>query len=134
MKDQESVSGDEARFMQLIAMFQLAAMQQMGKLVSPTTGEAERDLEHAKTSIDMLETIERRTDGNRTNGESELLKKVLFELRMNYVDETRLAESGESEPQAGTAGEKGEPAEDGENGGGVDKTPDGGAPEGSGSS
>jgi hypothetical protein len=134
MKDQEGVSGDEARFMQLIAMFQLAAMQQMGKLVSPVTGEAERDLEHAKTSIDMLETIQRRTDGNRTDGESELLKKVLFELRMNYVDETRPAESAESEPEAGTAGEEEEPAEDAESGGGADKASDGEGPDSGGSS
>lgn len=117
MTDHNGVAGDEARFVQLIAMFQLAAMQQMGKLTNPATGEVERDLPAARASIDMLETIERRSQGNRTPAEGEFMEKVLFELRMNYVDETRRASE---EPDEGAGG--GDGGEDG------DKERDGGAP------
>ena len=75
--------------MQLVAMFQMAAMQQLGKLPNPVTNEIDRDLDQARVSIDMLEMLKQRTEGNRSEAESEVLEKVLFELQMNYVDETR---------------------------------------------
>lgn len=96
MTDQDNASGDEMRFIQLIAMFQMAAMQHMGKLANPVTNEIERDLPQARASIDMLETIEHRTQGNRTPAEDEFMEKVLFELRMNYVDETGREEPGDT--------------------------------------
>jgi hypothetical protein len=80
---------DELLFMQLVAMFQYAAMQQMGKLPSPVSGRIGRDLEQAKASIAMVEMLRNRTEGNRSAGETEFLDKVLFELRMNFVDESR---------------------------------------------
>jgi hypothetical protein len=92
MSPEEGPSGLEPeamRFMQLVAMFQLAAMQQMGKLPSPVTNEIERDLDQARVSIDMLEMLKQRTEGNRSEAESEMLEKIVFELQMNYVDETR---------------------------------------------
>jgi hypothetical protein len=70
-------SRDDVLFMQLVATFQYAAMQQMGKIPNPATGKIERSLEQARMSIDIL------------GSESEFLDKVVFELQMNYVDETR---------------------------------------------
>jgi hypothetical protein len=82
-------SRDETLFLQLVAMFQYAAMQQMGKLPNPMTGKVERDLAQAKLSIDMIEMLQRRTAAQRSPREGEYLDKVLFELRMNYVDESK---------------------------------------------
>jgi hypothetical protein len=82
-------SHDETLFLQLVAMFQYAAMQQMGKLPSPVTGKIERDLTQARISIDMIEMLQRRTEASRSARESEYFEKVLFELRMNYVDESK---------------------------------------------
>jgi hypothetical protein len=82
-------SRDETLFVQLVAMFQYAAMQQMGKLPSPVSGRIERDLAQARISIDMIEMLQRRTEAQRSPRESEFLDKVLFELRMNYVDESK---------------------------------------------
>jgi hypothetical protein len=82
-------SRDEFLFMQLVAMFQYAAMQQMGKLPSPVSGKIERDLDQARASIAMVEMLRNRTEGRRSAGETEFLDKVLFELRMNFVDESR---------------------------------------------
>lgn len=90
-------SRDELLFLHLVSMFQFAAMQQMGKLPNPVTGKIERDLEQARLSIDMIEMLHAKTAGTRTSDESELLDKVLFELRMNFVDEKK---RGESEPPA----------------------------------
>ena len=82
-------SRDEILFLQLVAMFQYAAMQQMGKLPNPVSGKIERDLDQARISIDMIEMLQSRTQASRSARESEYLDKVLFELRMNYVDESK---------------------------------------------
>jgi hypothetical protein len=82
-------SRDEMLLLQLVAMFQYAAMQQMGKLPNPVTGKIERDLDQARISIDMIEMLQSRTQAGRSARESEYIDKVLFELRMNYVDESK---------------------------------------------
>jgi len=74
-------------FLALIHSFQSSAMQQMGKVPSPFSGQIERDLEQARLSIDMLEMLEERTSGNLTGEEARFLKHVLTELRLNYVSE-----------------------------------------------
>jgi hypothetical protein len=113
---------DEVRFLQLVAMFQVAAMQQMGKLMNPVTNEVERDLDQARASIDMLEMIKRRTDGNRTEQENELLDRALFELHMNYVEEVdrdavdrkQDTEDGGAPEDPATEGADSEPSADSE--------------------
>jgi hypothetical protein len=99
-------SRDELLFLHLVSMFQFAAMQQMGKLASPVSGKIERDLEQARMSIDMVEMLHAKTEGHRSTAESEFIDKVLFELRMNFVDETRRDETG-GKPDAPGAGETG---------------------------
>jgi len=101
---------DETLFLQLVAMFQYAAMQQMGKLPNPATGKIERDLMQARISIDMIEMLQRRTESHRSAPESEFLDKVLFELRMNYVDESKRP----AEPEEGKAGDESGDSQSGE--------------------
>ena len=72
-------------------------MQQMGKISSPLTGEIERDLDQARGSIDMLDMLRRKTTGNLSPEEQELLDHVLYELRMNYVDEQARENTGDKE-------------------------------------
>lgn len=72
----------------LIMTFQAAAMQQMGKLKNPITDKIERDLQQAQLSIDILDMLAEKTKGNLSEDESRLLKGVLQELKLNYVDES----------------------------------------------
>jgi hypothetical protein len=117
----QSISEDESRFLQLLAMFQIAAMQQMGKRPNPLTNEIERDLQQAKASIDVLEMLERKSKGNLSEIEKGFIEKILFELRMNYVDEVDRAAKEEKEAAKGednAAGESSDEEEsDGETGG-----------------
>ncbi len=87
MAKDESERAGEYHFIQLVLMFQTAAIQQMGKIGNPITKKVERDLSQAKFSIDMLEMIQQKTAGNLSQNEKKFLDHVLFELRMNYVDE-----------------------------------------------
>ena len=92
-------------FQHLVAMFQTLALQQLGKLVSPISGKLDRDLQQARITIDMLQMIKGKTEGNLDENERMLLDHVLMELQMNYVDE----QGREGEDTEGP-----EPAEDGE--------------------
>ncbi len=78
-------------------MLYSAAMQQMGKLVNPLTNKIEKNLEHAKLSIDMLSMVEEKTRGNLSDEEARFLADSLFQLRMNYVDEAKKTAEGEKE-------------------------------------
>lgn len=93
----------EAKFdphlMQLILSLQAGAMQQMGKVMSPITGKVERDLILARTTIDMIGMLETKMKGNLTDDEANLIGRVLYELRLNYVDETKKEEDQKDEPQ-----------------------------------
>ena len=46
----ESAAMNEALFLHLVMMFQMAAMQQMGKIPNPITQKIEQDLEQARNS------------------------------------------------------------------------------------
>jgi hypothetical protein len=74
-------------FFSLVMTFQAAAMQQMGKLKNPISDKIERDLQQAQLSIDILDMLEEKTRGNLSEDETKLLKGILQELKLNYVDE-----------------------------------------------
>ena len=78
---------DELLLTQLILMFQTAAFQQMGKIKNPLLEKMERDLQQAQISIDMIDMMYRKMQGNLSPEEEKLMKNVLQELRLNYVDE-----------------------------------------------
>jgi len=89
MNQQSDNQNASALFMQLVLTFHTAAWQQMGKMVNPMSGKAERNLELSKNSIDMLGMIEEKTKGNLSDEESKFLRQILTELRMNYVEESK---------------------------------------------
>jgi hypothetical protein len=96
MEEQKKVSEDEALFVQLVLMFQAAAMQQLGKLINPLNGKTERNLEQAKFSIDILDMLKSKTEGNLSEEEKRLLGHIIYELQMNYLDELK---SDEKQPE-----------------------------------
>jgi hypothetical protein len=79
-------------FAHLIAMFETLALQQLGKLVNPISGEECPDLRQARITIDMLDMIREKTSGNLSADEKRLLDAVLVELQMNYIDESKRVE------------------------------------------
>lgn len=82
---------DELLLTQLALMFQTAALQQMGKLRHPVTGEVERDLAQARISIDILDVLHRKMRGNLSESEARMFDGLLRDLRLNYVDEASKA-------------------------------------------
>jgi len=92
----EQDSNLDPHFLQLVLSMQAGAMQQMGKIASQLSGKVERDLPMAKFSIDILGMLETKTKGNLSEEEERMLTHVLYELRMNYVDESTKGDEDET--------------------------------------
>ena len=74
-------------FVQLVAMFQAAALQQMGKIKNPVTDQIEKNMEQAQLSIDLIDMLKEKTKGNRSPEEERFISGILQDLKLNYVDE-----------------------------------------------
>ena len=51
-------------YLQLLYLMHHTAMQELGKVANPVTGELERNLQKAQQAIDMLEMLKEKTNGN----------------------------------------------------------------------
>ena len=109
MADQNIPTQDqqnELLFMQLVMMFQGMALQNLGKVMNPVTNQIERNLEQAKNMIDILGMLDEKTKGNLNDNEQKLMEHVLFELRMNYVDELKKDQTTEEQAEDQTTEEQ----------------------------
>jgi hypothetical protein len=61
----------------------------LGLFENPATGKKETDLEMAKYSIDLLQILQDKMKGNLTEEEDKLMKTILYDLRMRYVEACR---------------------------------------------
>ena len=59
----------------------------LGVMDDPSTGEKVRHLTLAKQTIDILGMLEEKTQGNLTEDEENMLKNILYDLRMIYIKE-----------------------------------------------
>ena len=83
----------------ILISLQSNAIQHMGKVISPATGEVERDLKSAKFTIDLIEMMEKKMKGNLTEDETKLFGHILYELRINYVDESKKGDLPKTPPE-----------------------------------
>ena len=60
----------------------------LGEVPDPVTGKISQNLEMARHTIDILALLEEKTKGNLTEDEERLLKNVLFDLRMKYIQKS----------------------------------------------
>ena len=64
-----------------------SALVQLGLLEDPATGQKTKSLPLAKQTIDILAMLEEKTKGNLTTDEDNILKNIVYELKMLYVKE-----------------------------------------------
>lgn len=73
-------------FSSFILSLYSSGLVQLGKVEDPSTGKRTTDLGMAKHTIDMIAMLQEKTSGNLTGDESNLLRALLSELRMAYVE------------------------------------------------
>ncbi|MEE2748002.1 MAG: DUF1844 domain-containing protein [Candidatus Thermoplasmatota archaeon] len=77
-------SEESQRFFSLISMLQRSAMMHLGMLPDEE-GMIHFNLGEAKAAIDMLDTLQNRTKGNLEEVEETLLRGLISELKMHFV-------------------------------------------------
>lgn len=65
----------------------------LGKVKNPATDAMERNLDAARTLIDVLAELQTKTEGRLDAEDQRHLQYVLTELRMNWVDESAKGET-----------------------------------------
>ena len=63
----------------------LQAAISLGLLPNPFSGKAEANLAQAKHTIDTLEILQQKTNGNRTPEETTYIEEMLHQLRLAYL-------------------------------------------------
>jgi hypothetical protein len=87
-------SGEEGGLLEIIRSLGTTAYAALG-LVPDPSGSRRRDPAIARQMIDWLAILELKTRGNLTFEESDMLARILYELRMAYVEVMRPPPGGE---------------------------------------
>ena len=105
MAEEEKDQNVNSLYIGLVMSLEASAMQSLGKMMNPMTGKTDKNLQQAQMTIDMLDMIEMKTRGNLTDEEENLTKRVLYQLRMNYLDEINAEKNKKSDDKPQEAGE-----------------------------
>ena len=77
----------EINFATFVASLNASALLQLGAIEDPTTGTKNKNLPMAKQTIDILSMMQEKTTGKLSKEEENLLKNILYDLRLMYVKE-----------------------------------------------
>lgn len=89
MSDENSSSKEplpKIDFSSFILSLYSTALVQLGKVEDPSSGKKAVNLDIAKHTIDMIAMLEEKTQGNLNEEEQNLLKALLSEIRLAYVE------------------------------------------------
>ena len=73
-------------FETLVSYLSTTAMFQLGLIPGPAGERIPADMPNAKRTVDLLEVLQEKTQGNLSASESRMLEDVLYELRMTFVE------------------------------------------------
>lgn len=79
----------EANISSLFLGLSTQALMHLGEIPDPESGASERDLPSARSLIDLLALLREKTRGNLDAEESGLLDRILYDLRMRFVEIAR---------------------------------------------
>jgi hypothetical protein len=84
---EEEVQFPEINFPTFVASLNASALLHLGVIEDPASGQKTKNLPMAKQTIDILSMLESKTDGNLTTEEENMLKNILYDLRILFVKE-----------------------------------------------
>jgi len=86
-EDQDMSQLPEINFSTFIMSLNASALVSLGIIDDPGSGTKNKNLPLSKQTIDILVMLEEKTRGNLSSEEEQMLKGILYELRMLYVKE-----------------------------------------------
>ena len=75
----------EVTFPAFVMSLNTSALYHLGEITDPSTGKRIVDLDLAKHAIDTLALIQTKTRGNLEKDEEELLKNILYDIKIRFV-------------------------------------------------
>ena len=76
-------------FSAFIISLSTQALMHLGEVIDPVTGKVEKDVDVAKQTIDIIGMLSEKSKGNLDETEEQLVREVLYNLRMKYVEAVR---------------------------------------------
>ena len=73
----------------LFLMLAQSAHLHLGDATDPSARDIPQDLDQARHLIDLLALLQEKTNGNRSQKESELLEGLLYDLRLRFVEKAK---------------------------------------------
>lgn len=73
----------------LFVMLASSAVVALGDAPDPATGQVHRDPAAAADVIDLLVLLREKTEGNRSERETQLIEGVIYDLQLRYVAATK---------------------------------------------
>ncbi len=89
-REVRQASGVPPDLTSLFLMLGTSTLIHLGDAPEPSTGQPAQDLPQAQYAIDLLGLLKEKTEGNRSPEESRLLDDLLYDLRMRYLQATKL--------------------------------------------
>ena len=78
----------EINFSTFIFSLNASALVHLGAIEDPASGQKVKNLPLAKQTIDILNMLEEKTRGNLNTDEENIMRNILYDLRIAYVKET----------------------------------------------
>ncbi len=75
----------EVTFPAFVMSLNTSALYHLGEISDPATGKKIIDLDLAKHAIDTMALIQTKTKGNLSKDEEELLKNILYDIKIRFV-------------------------------------------------
>ena len=92
-EEEVSAARDPASFLNFLMSIASNAASALGMMEHPVTHQRDVDLELGKHWIDVLGMLQRKTEGNLSAQEKQMLESLLADLRMQYVSLTNAPKS-----------------------------------------
>jgi len=88
----------EFMFLQYASALVNSGMQHLGKIMNPSNGKIEKNLEAVQGIIELLSMLREKTKGNLNDIEEKIISDGIANLQLNYADEVSRAEK-EKQPE-----------------------------------
>ena len=79
----------EVTFSAFVMSLNTSVLFHLGVIADPATGQKTVDLDLARHGIDTLTLIQEKTKGNLGNDEEEMLKNILYDLKIRFVQSSK---------------------------------------------
>jgi len=76
----------EVTFSTFVMSLNTSVLYHLGELPDPESGEKFVNLDLARHAIDTLVVLEQKTKGNLTEEESELMRNILYDVKIRFVN------------------------------------------------